>query len=353
MWLLVFYVLLALGVSFLCSIMEAVLLRTSTSYIARAKQAGKHYGKLWEKLRTDIDRPLAAILSLNTIAHTVGAAGAGAQATAIFGEAYFGVISAILTLLILVLSEIVPKTLGAMYWRKLAPITAELINITVWLMYPLVITGQAITRLISHGAPTHSISREEFAALAEAGVDEGTFHPEESATLRSVLRFRALVAEDIMTPRQVFFSLPENASVGEIIHQHQHMPFSRIPVFLGSPDNITGFIRKDDLLYTAVKESADTPLSTLRRDLFTVPDRLPLGTLMQRMTQEQKQIALLVDEYGAIKGLVTMEDLVETMLGIEIVDETDTSVDMQKLARELWRQRALQMGLVADEEEGN
>lgn len=353
MWLLVFYVTLALGVSFLCSVMEAVLLRTSSSFIAQAKQGGKRYGQLWERLRLDIDRPLAAILSLNTIAHTVGAAGAGAQATSIFGQAYFGVISAILTLLILVLSEIVPKTLGAVYWRQLAPITAEVINATVWLMYPLVVTGQAITRLISHGAPAHSISREEFEALAEAGVSEGTFDPEESATVRSVLRFRALVAEDIMTPRQVFFSLAENATVGDIIHQHHNMPFSRIPVYLGSPDNITGFIRKDDLLFTAVKGPLDTPLTSVKRDLFTVPHRLPLGTLMQRMTQERNQIALLVDEYGDIKGLVTMEDLVETMLGIEIVDETDTSVDMQKLARELWRKRAIQMGLVSeDSEEG-
>ncbi|MFV8816744.1 CNNM domain-containing protein [Haliea sp. E17] len=348
MWLLVFYVLLALGVSFLCSIMEAVLLRTSTSYIARAKQAGKRYGALWESLRSDIDRPLAAILSLNTIAHTVGAAGAGAQATSIFGEAYFGVISAILTLLILVLSEIVPKTLGALYWRQLAPASAEMINATVWLMYPLVVTGQAITRLISHGAPAHSISREEFVALAEAGVSEGTFHPEESATVNSVLRFRALAAEDIMTPRQVFFSLPETATVGEVLHRHHNMPFTRIPLFAGSPDNITGFIRKDDLLLAAVKQPPETLLSSMRRELHTVPDRLPLGALMQHMTQAQIQIVLLVDEYGDIRGLVTMEDLVETMLGIEIVDETDTSVDMQKLARELWRKRAQQMGLVDD-----
>ncbi len=349
MWLLVFYVLLALGVSFLCSILEAVLLRTSASYIANARQAGKRYGRLWETLRGDIDRPLAAILSLNTIAHTVGAAGAGAQATAIFGEAYFGVISAVLTLLILVLSEIVPKTLGAIYWRQLAPVCAEVMTVVVWLMYPLVLTGQAITRLISSGAPSHSISREEFAALAEAGVSEGTFAPEESATVRSVLRFRALVAADIMTPRQVFFSLPETMSVGDVIHEHTNMPFTRIPIFLEQPDNITGFIRKDDLLYAAVKRPPETPISELRRDLISVPDRTPLGALMQRMTRDHHQIALLVDEYGDIRGLVTMEDLVETMLGIEIVDETDTSVDMQKFARELWLKRARQMGIVPED----
>ncbi|TGD76231.1 DUF21 domain-containing protein [Mangrovimicrobium sediminis] len=349
MWLLIFYVLLALGVSFVCSILEAVLLRTSSSYIANARQAGKRYGQLWEELRADIDRPLAAILSLNTIAHTVGAAGAGAQATALFGEAYFGVISAVLTLLILVLSEIVPKTLGAVYWRQLAPMCAEVMQVVVWLMYPLVVTGQAITRVIAHGGGGHSISREEFAALAEEGVNEGTFAPEESATLRSVLRFRALVAQDIMTPRQVFFSLPENQSVGEVIHNHQHIAFSRILVYLENPGNITGFIRKDDLLFAAVKQPPETPLSALRRDLLTVPHRTLLGNLMQQMTRSRSQIALLVDEYGDIRGLVTMEDLVETMLGIEIVDETDTSVDMQKLARELWFQRARQMGIVPED----
>ena len=268
----------------------------------------------------------------------MGAAGAGAQATALFGEAYFGLISAVLTLLILFVSEIIPKTLGALFWRQLSPPCAIILRFIMWAMSPLVAMAQVLTRLMSRGAGAHSISREEFVALAEVAVSEGILDKEESLAVASLIRFRSLQARDVMTPRLVIFSVPETASV----------LFSRIPVYADDPDNITGFVRKDELML-AMSRSADAPLSSLRRELFVVPETLPTPELLKNLTEMRLQIALVVNEYGSVMGLVTMEDLVETMLGMEIVDETDTAIDMQALARELWAKRARRLGVFDDD----
>ncbi|MFT6550008.1 MAG: CBS domain containing-hemolysin-like protein [Zhongshania marina] len=348
MILLFIYIAIALGVSFLCSVLEAVLLSVTPSYIAAEEERGHRNGRLWRRYKTDVDRPLAAILSLNTIAHTVGAAGAGAQATALFGEAYFGLISAVLTLLILFVSEIIPKTLGALFWRQLAPPCAIILRFIMWSMTPLVAMAQVVTRLLSRGAGSHSISREEFVALAEVAVSEGILDQEESSAVASLIRFRSLQARDVMTPRLVIFSVPESASVKEVVEGNEAILFSRIPVYADDPDNITGFIRKDELML-AMARSPDSPLSSLRRELFVVPESLPTPELLKKLTEMRLQIALVVNEYGSVMGLVTMEDLVETMLGMEIVDETDTAVDMQALARELWAKRARRLGVFDDE----
>jgi CBS domain containing-hemolysin-like protein len=348
MILLFIYVAIALGVSFICSVLEAVLLSVTPSYIAAEEERGHRNGLLWRNYKTDIDRPLAAILSLNTIAHTVGAAGAGAQATALFGEVYFGLISAILTLLILIVSEIIPKTLGALFWRQLAPPCAIFLQFIMWAMYPLVIMAQGITSLLSRGAGPHSISREEFVALAEVAVSEGILDQEESNAVASLIRFRSLQARDVMTPRLVIFSLAENARVRDVVEGHDAILFSRIPVYANDTDNITGFIRKDELMLTLAR-NPDAELSTLRRELYVVPETLPTPELLQKLTEMRLQIALVVNEYGSVMGLVTVEDLIETMLGMEIVDETDTAVDMQVLARELWAKRARRLGVFDDE----
>lgn len=348
MLVLIAFVALALGVSFVCSVLEAVLLSISPSYIASATEKGRRSAKLWSRYKTDIDRPLAAILSLNTIAHTVGAAGAGAQAAVVFGEAYFAVISAVLTLLILVVSEIIPKTLGALYWRQMAPFCAQVLRCVIWSMYPLAVFAQSLTRLLSKGGAPHSISREEFTALAELGVREGVFTAEESSQVASLMRFRALAARDVMTPRPVIFSLDESLSVATALKANTRFPFSRIPLFSEQHDNIHGFIRKDDLLMAAVNRP-EIALTELRRDLLTVPETQPLADLLRKMVENRDQIALVVNEYGGVMGLVTIEDLTETLLGMEIVDETDNAIDMQALARELWVKRARRLGLVPDE----
>jgi CBS domain containing-hemolysin-like protein len=348
MILLLIYISIALSVSFLCSILEAVLLSITPSYIAAEEARGRRNGLLWRQYKTDIDRPLAAILSLNTIAHTVGAAGAGAQATALFGAAYFGLISALLTLLILVVSEIIPKTLGALFWRQLSPPCAIILRFIVWSMYPLVLMAQGITRLLSRGAGTHSISREEFVALAEVAVNEGILDRKEARAVASLIRFRSLQARDVMTPRLVIFSLAESAIVRDVVDSNVEILFSRIPVYADEADNITGYIRKDELML-AMARSPDAALSSLRRELFTVPESLATSELLQKLTEMHLQISLIINEYGSVMGLVTMEDLIETMLGMEIVDETDAAVDMQALARELWAKRARSLGVFDDD----
>jgi len=348
MILLLIYIGIALVVSFLCSVLEAVLLSVTPSYIAAEERRGHRNGRLWRGYKTDIDRPLAAILSLNTIAHTVGAAGAGAQATALFGEVYFGIISAVLTLLILVISEIIPKTLGALFWRKLAPLCAVILRTVVWSMFPLVVMAKGITQLMARGEAAHSISREEFVALAEVAVSEGILDQEEANAVTSLIRFRSLQARDVMTPRLVIFSLAEDARVNTVVNSNSAILFSRIPIYAGDADNITGYIRKDELMQ-AMSQSPDAPLSSLRRELLVVPETLPTPDLLQNLIETRVQMALVINEYGSVMGLVTVEDLIETMLGMQIVDETDTTENMQILARELWAKRARRLGVFDDE----
>ena len=349
MGLLLLYVALALGVSFLCSIMESVLLSVTPSYVAALEREGDTVGERLHEMKDNIDRPLSAILSLNTIAHTVGAAGAGAQAAVVFGEAYTGVIAAILTLLILVLSEIIPKTLGAVYWRTLAPATVSLLVPTTILMWPLVKLSQGITYLLSEDDDQATFSREEFTAMAELGEEEGVFEEKESRILRNLFRFNSLRVKDVMTPRTVVFDLPERKTVGEVVSNHDEFRFSRIPVYDDDRDDITGYVLKDEILLRAAQEELDVPLQDLAREMLVVHEMLPLPDLLERLLDRLEHIALVVDEYGAVAGIVTMEDVVETLLGLEIVDEADSVEDMQALARKQWFKRAKELGMVPDD----
>jgi CBS domain containing-hemolysin-like protein len=349
MGLLLLYVALALGVSFLCSIMEAVLLSVTPSYVAALEREGDVVGERLHGMKEDIDRPLSAILSLNTIAHTVGAAGAGAQAAVVFGEAYTGVIAAILTLLILVLSEIIPKTLGAVYWRTLAPPVVRFLVPTIILMWPLVKLSQGLTYLLSQDEDEAAFSREEFTAMAELGEEEGVFEEKESRILRNLFRFNSLRVKDVMTPRTVVFDLPEDQSIGEIVEEHDEFRFSRIPVYDENPDDVTGYVLKDEMLLRAAQEEHDVLLEDIAREMLVVRETLPLPDLLERLLDRLEHIALVVDEYGGVAGVVTMEDVVETLLGLEIVDEADSVEDMQALARQQWFKRARELGMVSEE----
>lgn len=339
MALLLLYVSLALVISFLCSLMEGVLLSTTPSFVAQLEKQKPHLGRQLHQLKEDVDRPLAAILSLNTIAHTVGAAGAGAQAVAVFGEIYLGVASAIITILILVLSEIIPKTLGAVYWRQLTPLTLRILAPTIWTMGPFVRLSRGLTRLLAAGKQKR-VSREELAALAEVGARDGVVHDSESRIVTNLLQLSQIRVRDIMTPRTVLFSVPETWTVAEALARHPRIRFSRIPVFGATADDVTGFVLKTDLLLHALEGRADTPLVELRRPLAVVPVDLTLSKLFDRLTNERAQMALAVDEYGGTSGVVTLEDLLETLLGLEILDEADTVHDMRELARRKWAERA-------------
>lgn len=347
--LLVVFIALAIGVSFLCSIMEAVLLSVTPAYIGAMDETRPAIAGRLRELKADVDRPLAAILTLNTVAHTIGAAGAGAEAAAYFGNGAIGVFSALLTLGILVLSEIIPKTLGAVYWRGLAPLVARMLKPLIYLLYPLVIMSQWFAKLLTRGERKGDVSREELAALADIGAEEGVFDDREAGLFKSLLRFEGLVASDVMTPRTVLVAFPETATADVLMEADR--PFSRYPVYGKDRDDITGYVLLSDVLTRVADDAHDTPLAALRRDLVAVPENQSVLVIFETLLEGREPIALVVDEYGGTAGIVTMEDVIETLLGLEISDETDTTEDMQILARNQWVARASQLGLLEGTEE--
>jgi len=342
--LLIVYVSLAIGVSFLCSIMEAVLLSVTPAYIGALGEDKPSVAARLRELKDDVDRPLAAILTLNTVAHTIGAAGAGAEAASYFGNSAIGVFSAVLTLGILVLSEIIPKTLGAVYWRGLAPLVSRLLKPLIFGLYPLVLMSQWFAKLLTRGEKKGDVSREELAALADIGAREGVFNQRETELFKSLLRFESLRASDVMTPRTVVVAFAEIVSAQKLMEAKQ--PFSRYPVFSNDQDDITGYVLLSDALTKVAGGAPETPLAALRRDMAVVNTNQSLLEIFELFVDDGEQIARVIDEYGGTAGVVTMEDVIETLLGLEITDENDTTEDMQALAREQWRARASELGIV-------
>ena len=348
--LLLAYVLLALVFSFLCSVAEAVLLSITPTYIAGLRDKRPRQADMLHKLKIEnVDRSLAAILTLNTIAHTVGAIGAGAKATAVFGSAWFGVFSAVMTLLILFLSEIIPKTLGAVYWRSLTSVTAYFVRTLIIILYPLILVSELLTRLIAHGKEVHIFSRDEFIAMADMGEQSGQIKEQESRIIQNLFHFESLTAKDIMTPRTVIVALQQDITVSDALMEHPHNVFSRLPIYDKDLDGITGFVLKDDLLLAKAKDKHDMPVKSLQREIMAVSDVLPLSQLLEKLLDERQHIALVVDNYGGTRGLVSLEDVVETLLGMEIVDEMDKVADMQTLARQQWERRARGLGINIEE----
>jgi CBS domain containing-hemolysin-like protein len=340
MTLLFLYVGVALAVSFLCSLLEAALLSITPSHLAKLEQDRPKIGTRLRALRSHIDRPLAAILSLNTIAHTVGAAGVGAEAQRLWGSDVLAITSVVLTLLILFVSEIAPKTLGVMYWRRLTGFIAAVLPPLILVLLPLVWLSEAITRFMRHRRTAERLSREEFAALARLGEQQGVFDESEMRILRNLFLFGSLRARDIMTPRTVVFSLEENTTVSDAIAQRGSMVFSRIPIWKDNPDQVTGYILKDQLLLRAARGELDLPVRSFARAALMVPDTVPLPALFEKLLDNREHIAVVVDEYGGVDGVVTMEDVLETLIGLEIVDEVDSAHDMRAMARAKWEARA-------------
>lgn len=345
MALLITYILIALLFSFLCSIAEAVLLSVTPAHIALMEKEGKSTAALLYRLKQNINQPLAAILTLNTIAHTVGAAGAGAEATALFGSASVGVVSAILTLLILVFSEIIPKTVGAYYWRELAPATARFLRLLVWLLYPFVLLSEKLTSRFAGEKPLSGMSRNEFLAISKLSEAEGQLSQQETTILNNLLRLHDTQVADAMTPRPVIFTLSDQITVETFFHKYDHTPFSRIPIYDEDPDLITGIIFRNDILLAQARGNGQNTLSNYRREIMVVAESTTLSEAFDQFLRLRTHMMLVVDEYGSVAGILTLEDLLETLLGLEIVDESDQTVDMQQLARSLWRKRAEEMGL--------
>lgn len=344
--LLLLYVGLALVFSFMCSIAEASLLSITPSYIAGLKDTNPKKAAQLQRLKVDnIDQSLAAILTVNTIAHTMGAIGAGSKATAVFGDAWFGVFSAVMTLLILFLTEIVPKTLGATYWRQFAGFSTLYVNLLIKSMYPLIVVSEKLTKLISRGQKLHQFSRDEFVAMASIGKEEGMINDRESKIIRNLFLFKSVEASTVMTPRIVVSALQKDLTVEQALSDPGKALFSRLPIYSTDLDSVVGFVLREDLLVAKSLGQVHRPISEFRRDIVAVIASTPLSRLMETLLEQRQHIALLVGEYGETKGLVTLEDVVETLLGIEILDEGDKVDDMQKLARQLWAKRAERMGI--------
>lgn len=344
-------IILALGFSFLCSIAEAALLSVTPSYVESMRSKRPKHAESLRRLKIEnVDRSLAAILTLNTIAHTVGAILSGAKATVVFGSAWFGLFSAIMTLMILFFSEIVPKTLGAVYWKQLIGPTTLFVQTLIWSLYPIVWVSERLTQWVSRGKKAHAFSRDELISMARIGEASGSMPTSESRILKNLFRLGTLSAQDIMTPRTVIASLPEGLSIADALDTATERPFSRLPLYRGDKDQITGFVLRTDVLMSYAKSNGETALNTIRRDIMTVHDSIAISELFDQFLKKRLHIAVVLDEYGGTKGLVTLEDLVETLIGIEIIDETDAVTDMRALARKSWTERAKAMGIETKED---
>lgn len=334
------FLLMAMGISFLCSTLESVLMSTTLSYITMREEEGYKPAMLMKQYKTEPDRPLAAILSLNTIANTVGAAGVGQQAMIVFGSQWFGLVSAVVTLLILIFSEIIPKTLGTTYWKHLMHFTASTIHVLIILMYPFVKLIQWITKLfpVRDEMP---VSREEVIAMANVGEEEGVIEEDENKIIRNVMRLDDIKAYDVMTPRVVASIAPEKMTLKEFYESDKYDSFSRIPLYGDSQEYITGYVLRNDVLEDLAEDHFKKTLGSIKRNLPQFNEEMSVGDIFDQMLKQKSQISIVIDEYGCFQGILTLEDVIETIFGLEIIDENDEVTDMQQYARERWKQRQL------------
>ena len=352
MFLLLIYGIVSILFSFICSILEAVLLSITPSFINMKATEGKTYVEDLKELKEDVDKPLIAILTLNTIAHTVGAILVGVQAEKTFGNGnnMVMIVSAIMTLLILIVSEIVPKTIGATYWKSLANFTTKALNI---LIFPLKWTGvlwilQLTTKLIGKSAHVNTMSREELLAITDAAGEDGVIKENETTVIRNLLAFKLIKAKDVMTPFTVALIEDENITLEQFHNQHKNLKFSRIPVYKEKSHNITGFILKDDVLEELVENRGQKLLSEIKREIMLVDASQAIPIVFNKLIKNKAHIAIVVDEFGNMIGLISMEDIIETLLGLEIMDESDNIEDMQLLARKNWENRAKRLGIIPE-----
>lgn len=317
--------------------MEAVLLSLPGSYLMAKSEQGDKDADAFQELKDDIDKPLSAILSLNTVAHTVGAAGVGAQATIVFGEAYFGVVSAILTILILVLTEIIPKTLGANYAKELMAPAARVIKGMIFITYPLVLVSAYLTRMLSRKDVEFSTSREEISALANIGMEEGIFADKENKIIQNLIKLKSIPVSDIMTPRVVVVVANEEMTLQEFLINKDFLHFSRIPVYKENRDNVTGYVFREMVFEKLAEDQFELKLKDIKRDIVTLDENTTLFAAWEALLVLKEHISVVSDKYGGLDGIVTLEDIIETLLGFEILDEKDQVEDMQHYAMERWK----------------
>ncbi len=343
---LLLFFLLSIGFSFLCSILEAVLLSITPNYISAELRKGSSTGLALQEYKEDIDRPLSAILTLNTIAHTVGAIGVGSMAASIWNDknieigsfalSYETIVAVVMTLAILILSEIIPKTIGANNWKGLAPFTVSTLKILLFLLAPLVWISQLITKRLKSDKEKSVLSRSDILAITLEGSESGALKANESTIINNLLSFEKQTVRDIMSPKTVGFMANENQNLKEFYNSHKNIPFSRIPVYAEQTDNITGIVLKDKILELLAEDKNETLIGDIKKPVNFISDSTPLPELFNSLTKQKQHLSVVNDEFGNIVGLVSMEDLFETLLGQEIVDETDTVTDLQELAKNKW-----------------
>lgn len=342
--------------SFLCSIWEAVLLSMPDSFVEIKASEGDPIAPLLKTLKSEIDKPLSAILSLNTIAHTVGAIMVGKQAETVFGNNglnVFGyelpftfIVATLMTLAVLFLSEIIPKTIGANNWKQLSTFTAKSLKIIIFLMTPLVAISQILTSKLKGSGHSKKISREELSAMATMGSREGLFNSGESQIITNLMRFHILKTHSIMTPRTVVVAADENLTIVDFYDKNPSLSVSRIPIYSDKIDHITGYVLKDVILECLIKNKGKQKLKDIARKITVVTEDQDIQSVFNLLLSTREHIALVSDKYGGMAGIVTIEDVIETLLGLEIVDELDDTVDMQALARKKWEERAKEAGLL-------
>ncbi len=328
-----------------------MILSITPSYIIIQLEKKKKFAKILNSFKKDIEKPLIAILTLNTFANTIGAAGVGVSAQEIWGDKYITLVSIIVTILILIFSEIIPKTIGATYWQKLAPFASYVLRFLYIVLYPFVWVLQFITKIFKKSSTSQELSKQDIAILSDLSVKEGVLNLNESKIIKNLLQFSEIQAKDIMTPRTVINIADENSTIKNLYDKGSAKHFSRIPIYLDDKENITGYVLKDDILLNIIQGNGDKTLTTCKRVIRKITDTTPIPELYQILMENKDHIAVIVDSHKGLAGIVTMEDVIETILGIEITDESDFIEDMQKFARKNWEYRAKKQGLLIPDDD--
>ena len=334
-----FYFFVVLGVSFLCSLLESFILSVTHAHISIVSKDRPVLGKKLSYFKENINRPLSAILSLNTIANTVGAASIGAITLIEFGSSWVAIMSGVLTLSILIFSEIIPKTIGALYWKRILIPATFAVQVLITMTYPLVVLLELLSKWLAKEGNGDKVSREEVIAMAELGEDEGTIEESESTVIENVLMLDDIPVEEVLTPRSVIFALDKTSSVREVLDKYNDIEFSRIPVYEEELDNIIGIVRRHVLLKSKAEDQFDVTMGELAKPIHTVEENDSVGDVLDEFVKRREHLFMVKDQFGQVAGLITLEDAIETLLGIEIVDETDSVVDMRKLALDNWRKK--------------
>ncbi|UFH58187.1 CNNM domain-containing protein [Sulfurovum mangrovi] len=335
--LLILFFLLAVGISFLCSILESVLLSINMPFVSVLERESPKTGALLRDHKENINKSIASILILNTVANTLGAAAVGAQAENVYGHEAVFYVSAILTFAILFFSEIIPKTIGAVYWKQLAPIAAYIIRVFIWLTYPVILMTLFVTDRIKKGSDSTGLSKEELLESTLISEDEGVLREQESEVIENILQLDRIKVEEILTPRTVVYALDNSRTLEDVIENEEAIyKFSRIPVYEGSIENITGLVMTKKIFKHAHRDDTLT-LHDIQKKIFKISENIPVSKALDLFIKRKDHMFLVVDSYDQTEGIVTLEDCVETILGVEIVDESDSDADMREVAKQKMR----------------